>query len=159
MKENIENVENIENLPVDVETISSDDLREIVYKNSSLPQDSRFLPVDQGGVFAYFYPRELNSVFNGEEFYQVVKIGDLIVGLSQLQKDPYKEDNYWIKFISVDPLYQKKGYAKKLAEEIVRFAKSRNYSLEHSTFSEQGKERISGLVDSIAEKEEVKILK
>jgi ribosomal protein S18 acetylase RimI-like enzyme len=150
--------ENKEDLPAVVETISAEDLQEIIYKGTSLPQDDRFLPIESGGAFKYFFVNDLNNSFGGEKNYQIVKVGDIIVGISELEKDPYKENNYWIKFISIDPRYQGRGYAKALAEEMVSFVKNRGGSLEHSEFSDEGKEKIWGLVDSEAEKSGVTIV-
>ncbi len=144
--------------PERAETIPADSLEEIIYRGESIPQDTRFLPFDHGGVFKYFFVNEVNNPLGGIKNYPIVKVGDMIVGLSELELDPYKPNNLWIKFISVDPAYQGKGYAKRLAEEIVRFAKSGGYSLEHSMFLGEGKEKILGLVDMQAEKNGVKII-
>jgi len=156
MKESM--VENVESFPVSVETMSREDLGQMVYKGELTPQDSRFLPIDKGGVFKYFFADDLDNPFQSETIYQVVSVGDKVVGLSKLQLDPYKPNNYWIQFISVDPLFQGNGYAKKLAEEMVRFAKSKGCSLEHSMLSDEGREKIFGLVDFLAEKSEVSVI-
>ncbi|MEY2665730.1 MAG: Acetyltransferase family [Candidatus Parcubacteria bacterium] len=145
-----------EKIPQHAGTLTADQLYERICRDHEI--DPRFLPIDAGGVFKYFFVNDLSNPFKGKTYYQVSPKDDIIAGLSELEVDPHKKNNLWIKFISVDPAYQGQGHAKVLAEEIVRFAKEGGYTLEHSSFSDEGKDRIYGLVDSVAKDYGVEIL-
>lgn len=141
--------ENKEDLPSATETINAETLSGLIYRGESLPQDNRFLSVEEGGVFKYF---NLRSVIDdmGNRFYSLVKIGEKIIGLSELENDPYKEKNLWIKFLSIDPEYQDKGYASKLAEEIFHFAKQEGFTLEGSSYNDEGYKKLKPLLNRLA---------
>jgi hypothetical protein len=83
-------LENKENELISTETLKTDELINLIYKGDFLPQDDRFLRVEDGGVFKYFNIRDLDLNRN-EKFYPIVKIGEKIVGLSELLKDSYNE--------------------------------------------------------------------
>lgn len=130
--------------------ISSQELINIVYQNDRLP-GQRFLPVEKGGVFKYFDPRDLfENVEN--KVYSVIKNDKEITALGELEKNPYSQDTYWVKFLSVDPIYQGNGYASILAEEIFKFAKNNNISLENSTYTAEGQEKLKDVFKRLAEK-------
>lgn len=137
--------------PLESRIISSKELENIIYKGESMPQDNRFLSVDKGGVFKYFDPRDL---FNDTEnkVYSIIKSGKEITALGELEKNPYSQDTYWIKFLSVDPIYQGNGYASILAEEIFKFAKNNNISLESSSYTTEGQEKLKAVFKRLAEK-------
>lgn len=152
--------ENREEIPFTTRTVGGSALMEIIYKGESLPQDNRFLPVEKGGVFKYF---ELGGLADarqniGNKFYSIAEAENEIAGLAELEVDPYKDKNFWIKFISVDPNYQGHGCASKLAEEIFEFAKRRGYSLEESFYSEEGEEKIKHLIRELAERLSVRLV-
>jgi GNAT superfamily N-acetyltransferase len=149
------NLETKENLSVTTEILTTDALVEIIYKGKNLPQDKRFLSEEEGGVFKY-PPLEGISFYEKDIFFPILKVGDEIVGLSKLEKDPYKNKNLWILFISIDPKYQNKGYASRLAEEIFRYAKKEGYSLETSSYTEIGYEKLKSLFNKLAEEYSVK---
>ena len=48
---NLPKLENKENQPVSTETLKTDELIKLIYKGDLLPQDNRFLRVEDGGVF------------------------------------------------------------------------------------------------------------
>jgi GNAT superfamily N-acetyltransferase len=93
-----------------------------------------------------------------ENRFPVVKEGNKIVGLSELEKSPYTDKTFWIQFLSVDPKYQNKGYASRLAEEIFRFAKQEDYSLETSSYTEVGYEKLKDLFNKMAQKYSVNFI-
>lgn len=142
-------IENKENLVITTETINTKDLIDLIYKGNNFPQDNRFLPTEDGGVFKYFDISEL-SQNKEDKFYPIVKIGDKIIGLSELQKDPFNKKNLWIKFLSIDLKEQNNGYASKLAKEIFEFAKKNNYSLEASSYTEQGFEKMRPVFERLS---------
>lgn len=133
------NIERKENLSITTETLSTDALIEYIYKGDALPQDNRFLQTEKGGVFKYFELSDIQYNKN-DKFYPVIKIGDKIVGLSELLKDPFDKTNknLWIQFLSIDPKEQGNHYGSKLAKEIFDFARQNNYSLEASRYTEDG---------------------
>ena len=137
--------------PIESKIISPQELIDIIYKGKSIPQDDRFLPIDRGGVFKYFDPRDLfENVEN--KVYSVIKNDKEITALGELEKNPYSQDTYWVKFLSVDPVYQGNGYASILAEEIFKFAKKNNISLENSTYTVEGQEKLKAVFKRLAEK-------
>ena len=93
--------ENKEQIKVETKILSADELLEIIYKGTSLPQDSRFLPLGEGGVFKYFYPRDVAGIsrFPSKKLFPVAYEADKIVGLSELEQDPKDIQNFWIKFV------------------------------------------------------------
>ncbi len=145
-----------EKFPQETITLTADELYERICPNDIF--DERFQRFDNGGVFKYFFPSDLSNPFRGETYYQLSTAEDMVVGLSELEVDPRDNKNLWIKFISVDPIYQGQGHAKQLAKEIVRFAKAGGYTLEHSSFSDEGQARIYGLIDTLAKEHGVTVL-
>jgi len=137
--------------PVESKIISPKELMDIIYKGESIPQDNRFLSIDNGGVFKYFDPRDLfDNIEN--KVYSIIKNDKEIAALGELEKNPYSQDTYWIKFLSVDQIYQGNGYASILAEEIFKFAKNNNISLESSSYTTEGQEKIKDVFKRLAEK-------
>ena len=147
-------IEQKEDSHVSTETLTKASLLDLVFKGESEPQDKRFLPTEEGGVFRYLYLPDIISSLNPqkEPLFPVVKDGDEVVGLAQLEKSPYKENRYWISFISVDPTYQGKRYASKLVEEIFNFAKRENVSLQASSYKEDGWLKLKDILKREAEK-------
>ncbi len=131
--------------------INPQELIDIIYKGESIPQDNRFLSIDKGGVFKYFDPRDLFENIENK-VYSIVKNNKEITALGELEKNPYSQNIYWIKFLSVDPKYQGNGYASILAEEIFKFAKNNNISLESSSYTAEGQEKLKAVFRRLAEK-------
>jgi len=144
--------ESREQMPYIAKTITSDELLNFIYKGKSLPQDNRFLPIEKGGVFKYFDINDLTGDRKEKKFYPLIEVNNGIIALSELEEDPYKQQSFWIKFVSVDPKYRGLGYASKLVEEIVRFAKEREFSLESSSQSEEGYLKLKPLFNKLTEK-------
>jgi RimJ/RimL family protein N-acetyltransferase len=143
--------ENAENPNYTSETITADELIQIIYRNENIPQDSRFSLIENGGVFKYF---NILDILNNQKnkFYSIINVGNKIIGLCELEKSPYQEKVFWIKFLSIDQEYQGQGYASKLAEEIFRFAKQEHYTLEGSSYSDEGDKKLKPLFNKMAEK-------
>lgn len=131
------------------EIFKIEDLIKEVYQESNIPT-KRFSRVEEGGVFKYFDINDIPSIYSKEKderIYPLIKINDIIVALSELEKDPYKENNWWIKFLSVDPKYQNKGYARKLLDEMFNYAKNNNLSLENSIYSKEGEKKLKHILE------------
>jgi ribosomal protein S18 acetylase RimI-like enzyme len=145
-------VEN-KSITISTKTISGEQLIDLIYKGKSLPQDSRYLSFEKGGVFKYFDLAELSGLRDTNNlFYSLIEVDNKIVGLSELEKQPGNETNLWIKFISVDPQFQNRGYASKLAEEIFSFAKNNGFSLEESMRSPEGELKLKPKLRTLAQK-------
>ena len=144
-------IENREDLSITTETISTNELIDLIYKGENLPQDNRFLTTEEGGVFGYFEIKDL-SLHQKDKFYPIIKVGDKIVGLSELLKDPFDIDkkNLCIQFLSIDPKEQDNGYASKLAKEIFEFARKNNYSLEASSYTEKGFKKLRPVFERLS---------
>ncbi len=143
------NIERKEDLSVKAETVDTDTLIDLIYKGQNLPQDNRFLSVEEGGVFKYFDLKHIQDHKN-DKFYPIIKSENKIVGLSELLKDPFLKNNLWIQFISVDENEQGKGYASKLAREIFDFAEQNGYSLEASHYTEDGFLKLRPVFEKLA---------
>ena len=131
--------------------ISPSELVDIIYKGESLPQDDRFLTTEKGGVFKYFDPRDLFENIENK-VYSIVKNKQEIVALGELEKSLQNSDVYWIKFLSVDPKHQGRGCASILAEEMFKFAKEKKISLESSSYTDEGQQKLKALFNKLAEK-------
>ena len=140
--------------------MTAEELQDIVYQGHFLPKDKRFLDIEDGGAFEYFTPRIFGKQNLKNCVFPVVKKGDLIVGLAEVEKSPYKgqENVVWVKFISIDPKYQGRGYASKLLDSIFRYAKDNNLVLEISVYSLEGWEKLKKKNKELAEKYGVKII-
>jgi GNAT superfamily N-acetyltransferase len=145
-------LENKEQLKTEVKIFSLDELLELIYKGESLPQDSRFLSEEEGGVFKYFSLRDAMGIsrFPSKKFFPVAYEEGKVVGLSELEQDPKNAQNFWIKFVSVDPTYQGKGYASLLLKKIFQFAKENGYTLGPSFYSEQGLEKLKRVIERLS---------
>ena len=123
-------------------------------------KDTRFLPVKDGGVFKYFnYVDDLrDNAFAKEKFqlfFPYIKEKDMIVALAKLTeaKEYYFKDNtFFISFVSVDPQFQGKGYASKLLEKIFQFAQEKNIHLQNSSYTDEGEEKLYDVVQRLREK-------
>jgi GNAT superfamily N-acetyltransferase len=148
-----------EDLQFATRVIARQDLVEKIYQGEPLLRDERFLPTEQGGVFGYFDLDDLRPLSGGEnKFFPIAEINNEIAGLAELEVDPYKDKNLWIKFVSVDPKYQGHGCASKLVQEMFEFAKNQGCSLEESLRSPEGEIKLKRLIRESAEKFHVKLI-
>jgi len=140
-------------------TLTSSELVDFIYKGEALPQDERFISQDKGGVFKYFDLSEItNPLSRGERFFPLIELEGEVIGLAELEKKPEDSKTFWIKFLSIDSEYQNKGYASKLAEEIFRFAQKEDISLETSSYSEIGYQKLKSLFKRLAEEMSVNFI-
>lgn len=155
-------IESKESSTFETKILSRDDLVDYVYKGQSLPQDTRFLHVEKGGVFKYFHLEEIveiNSYSKEQKLFPLVETGGTIVGLAELEQDPNDSNNFWIKFVSVDPQFQGNGYASALIRKIFDFAKENNYSLEPSFYSEEGEKKLKEVMKKTERETGVKVVR
>ena len=136
---------------VSSDTLSGQDFFNTIYQGKHFPQDSRFLPVEEGGVFKYL---DLSELIHNKStmFYPNVKVDGKIVALAQLQKDPRSENTFWKSFVAVDPSFQGKGYASQVLEETFRFAKEKNMTIVNSSYNALGEEKLQKKNNELAQK-------
>lgn len=143
---------------ITTEILTADQLKRTIYQGGSLPQDNRFLSTDEGGVFKYFFVQDLINPTKSEMYYPVVKVDGVIAAMGKLEKDPYKKDNFWLSFVSVDPEYQGKHLATKVCEEVMQFSVQHKNTLELSFFTEVGYLKLSPVIHRLVEKYDVKLI-
>jgi GNAT superfamily N-acetyltransferase len=158
MKFSEPNPEHKDKQPVS-ETLTRESLKEIIYQGERFPQDDRFQDTKDGGVFRYF---DISDVIEGytEKYFPVARNQDgMVVGLSEIEKNPDEEDIFWIKYISVDPEFRGEGYATKTAQEIFNFAKKYDYILQASSYSTpEGLQQLKPLLKRLAEETGVELI-
>lgn len=149
-----ESIKKNEESKVNTQALSGEELVQIIYQGDVLPQDKRFTDLKEGGVFKYFFLRDL--INNPKDrFYVILKVGDEIAGLSELEASPYENNVFWLKFLSIDPKHQGSGNASKLSEEVFRFVKKKGATLKSSIYSEEGLLKLKPLFKKLAEQFEV----
>ncbi|TSC51820.1 MAG: hypothetical protein LiPW41_767 [Parcubacteria group bacterium LiPW_41] len=136
------------------ETLSADELHKIIYQDGSIPKGKKFLDIKDGGDFQYFDIRKFvdRGIHNRKMFYPIVRTNKEIVGICELEKSPYRENTYWISFMSVKESEQGKGYGSKLAEETFRFAKEKEITIEGSRYTNMGREKLKSKYKELSEK-------
>jgi len=141
---------------------------DIVYPKGGGYPEPRFRRVSNGGVFKYFFPTDLQKYSEDmskvvesdkSQYYQVVKSNDLIIGVSKMERNPYIEEKvYWISYVSVDPDFQGEKHASKLVEEIFRFAQQEGITIETSSYTKDGWEKVRHLIKKFSEQYKVTII-
>ncbi len=145
---------------ISVEILERDELKKIIYQNGSFP-DNRFVDPDKGGVFYYFDLQELiNPVNQDKMIFPVIKEGDLIVGIIDMEYSPTQKNVVWAKGVSVDPKYQGKGYASILLEKMFKYAQQNNLTLQISRYGNtgDGEKLLKGPTERLAKQYGVKII-
>lgn len=126
-----------------------------IYQGCSLPQIRQFLPLEQGGAFAYFDVQALLTPTRGKRFFLLLEVLEEPVGLAELEGDPRQPKVFRIRLISIDPRQRGKGYASRIAERIFRLAKQEGYTLEVPSYSDEGIGKLKPLLNRLAAKYEV----
>ena len=135
------------------------ELRELIYKDQPLPQDRRFLDTkENGGVFKYFLIKNIIDRHSSKRVYPYVELDGEIVGLAELEQDPNLDKNIWVKFVSIDPKYQGKGYGSQLMNEIFKYVKEEGYSLQPSRYSDDGLVKLKPLFEKLSKEYGVTII-
>jgi ribosomal protein S18 acetylase RimI-like enzyme len=154
---------NIEKLEPQITTkvFTSQELIDLVYQGQSLPQDNRFLHMNRGGVFKYFNIADLINPLNPsneKKLFPIIEQDGKIIGISELEPKPNEPNVAWLKFISVDPAYRGQGFASKLAESVFRYAKENGLSLESSSYSPEGFQKLKALLNRYAQEYDVNFI-
>jgi GNAT superfamily N-acetyltransferase len=151
---------------LEFEILNTKELEQIIYQGERIPQDKRFLSVEEGGVFRYFSIKDfLTDCLNlGDCIFPIAKINGLIVGLVTLQKSPYKEqeDIIWVSGIDVDSKFRDRKIGKLLVEKIFQYADDNNLTLQLSSYTikdNESRSKIRGITKKMMEKyDKVKVL-
>jgi GNAT superfamily N-acetyltransferase len=69
------------------------------------------------------------------------------VGVLELQWSPYEEDVVWLQYITVDPLWQRRGIAQQLARNMAGALKGKGCRLHRSRPSDEGLKHIKSFID------------
>ena len=72
-----------------------------------------------------------------------------VVGLLELETSPFDADVAWLKYVSVDPAYQRQGIAKRMLEGMVQHLQMTGQLLERSRPSEEGELKIQAYIDNL----------
>lgn len=72
-----------------------------------------------------------------------------IVGVAGLEKSPYEDNVYWIKYVEVDEKYREQKIARKLIEAIFDFARQRKTNLRNSSYSVLGELHLQRIFDQM----------
>ncbi len=131
-------------------TCTVDEMIERIYQGQPFPQDKRFLPTDEGGVFKYFWVDDLVTPYEKRKVvYPIVEVDGVVAGLAKLRQSSDDPRVFCISFVSVDPYYQGRGYVRLLAKEIVSFAKAHGITLKATSYSQVGHERLKPLASRL----------
>ena len=95
----------------------------------------------------YLIPNEMPH-----EQHIVARDGDKIIGICGTQPSPYDNTVLWVKFVSVDPEHQNQGVATLLLKDLFQRFDGSNLTLEMSTYTKQGEERIKHIVARLKNK-------
>jgi ribosomal protein S18 acetylase RimI-like enzyme len=99
---------------------------------------------DQRTFFLCTVPADINE---GEPALQDV------VGMLELQVSPFDDTQVWLKYITVNPAYQRRGIAKHLLALMVSHLKANPRCLSRSRASEEGAVKIQSYIDRLLTEE------
>ncbi len=81
-----------------------------------------------------------------KEMHVIITVGNRIAAIGGMQTNPSDIEQLWIKFISVDPAFRGRGYARMALEQIYQYASAHHQKLAPGSFTEDG-ERLAHLHD------------
>lgn len=150
---------------VTVGPLTSQDLYNRVFRRDAegvFGVDPRFADARRGGAFKYFDCEKLARYISRHQaddlLYVTAEEDGQIVGIRELERAPNEQDKFWMTLTAVDPAYQGQGVASKLAEETFRLAAERGYTLEASSYSEDGWLKLKDKYAALAKKYGVKLI-
>lgn len=71
------------------------------------------------------------------------------VGIIELEVSPYRDDETWLKYVTVDPAYQGRGVATELVRCMTRYLQANPCLLSRSTATELGAVWLQGHLDRV----------
>jgi len=141
-----------------IEVLTQKEMKDIVYPNGSTVEDDRFMSLNSGGAFAYFDPYDvienpMRTAYYGSEspkFFVLSKEVGVVAGIAELEQSSDNPEVYWIQHVSVDETYQGDGHGRKLLEGIFAFAQKEGVTLQGSTRTFMGNERLAHLIEELS---------
>lgn len=144
---------------ISTQTLSKDHLINLIYQGENVPQDKRFSNEyrNNHSVFRFFDVRDETSPLNRtKSVYPIVKLDDTIVGISKLEEKEGKI--YLVKFVSIDEVYQDRKFSSKLLNEIMRYVKIKGGTLEMTSYTESGMQKLMNKFHVLAKEYEIPII-
>lgn len=121
--------------------------------------DPRFLLKNDGGKKAFKYYQYSDYQQNKDSvFFMSLMVDNIIVALAHIQKSSYQENTYWLSYLCVDPIYEGKGYATQLTDNIFQWFKDNNMTFETSRYTEDGYIKLKPLFNRLASKYNVSFI-
>ena len=77
----------------------------------------------------------------------VAWLGDTIVGMAGIEKNPYNNNEMWGKFVSVQPSYQGKGIGGNLMRLVLKYCKDNGFTFSPSSYTDDGEQKLKPIVD------------
>jgi GNAT superfamily N-acetyltransferase len=121
--------------------------------------DPRFMRKNDGGekAFKYFSYSDYQIEPNNVKIF-VIKINDIVAGMAHIRKSESKENTWFLSHISIDPLYENKGYASMLSNYMFKWFRDNNINFETSSYTEEGYIKLKPLFNRLSLKYDVKFI-
>ncbi len=111
------------------------------------PRSSLIREPDKRTMFLAVIPNDAENAVADEEAHLMKAVGVL-----ELQVNPYDDSVVWLKYISVDPLFQRRGIAARLLSDMVAHLQSDPRVLSRSRPSEEGKLKVQAYISALLDK-------
>lgn len=103
--------------------------------------------------------RELGFIYLSESYNDQSKeinfaafVDNQIVGIVGLQKNPYDKTNYWFMFVTVLKQFKGKGIGSRLIRAAIEYAIADNCTINISSYSDEGLQRVRPVVIALDKK-------
>ena len=103
--------------------------------------------------------RELGFIYLSESFNNQSKeinfaafVDNQIVGIVGLQKNPYDKTNYWFMFVTILEQFKGKGIGSQLVRAAIEYAIADNCTINISSYSSEGLQRVRPVVVELDKK-------
>ncbi len=98
-----------------------------------------------------------------EPYYTVLKDNEKIIGVCKIGNYPNSHSSsdsvlYSISFFTIDKNYRNKGYTRLIADELFKFVKTNNYSIDTSAYSYVGFLKLRHILNEYAIKHQVNFI-
>lgn len=143
---------------VRMDVYSARELQQIVFDEDEQPKE-RFKSPRDGGVFTLFYPDMLLNEREPESHFILLTEGNTVVGIGKFRRClSYGPDSQvFAPSVSVDPVYQGKGYGKMITEKQFQIAKDRGWKMD-VMYTTEGRQRIKKFYHLFAKKYGVELI-
>lgn len=100
-------------------------------------------------VFKYFY---CSFKYTDDIYFFVLCYNDKIIWLAEIERSPYKENTYWLSYLTILDKFTDMGFASKLSDFIIKWFGENNFQFETSSYSEQGFIKLKPLFNKLTKK-------